>query len=139
MVGKTGFEPATTWSQTKCSTKLSYFPIGCPAGIRTPNPIPYIPSPVSRQNANRYCVLFLTFKLCQGHNGGSGWNRTSDTGIFSPLLYQLSYRAISILIFSIRMYCFILLLAFSIVYPYCSTIIPSTFSWITKELSSFNN
>jgi site-specific DNA recombinase len=27
MVGKTGFEPATPWSQTKCSTKLSYFPI----------------------------------------------------------------------------------------------------------------
>ena len=26
-IGKTGFEPATTWSQTKCSTKLSYFPI----------------------------------------------------------------------------------------------------------------
>ena len=25
MVGKTGFEPATPWSQTKCSTKLSYF------------------------------------------------------------------------------------------------------------------
>ena len=27
MVGKTGFEPATTWSQTRCSTKLSHFPI----------------------------------------------------------------------------------------------------------------
>ena len=27
MVEKTGFEPATPWSQTKCSTKLSYFPI----------------------------------------------------------------------------------------------------------------
>lgn len=25
-IGKTGFEPATPWSQTKCSTKLSYFP-----------------------------------------------------------------------------------------------------------------
>ena len=25
-------------------------------------------------------------------NGASGRNRTSDTGIFSPLLYQLSYR-----------------------------------------------
>ena len=24
--------------------------------------------------------------------GGSKWNRTTDTGIFSPLLYQLSYR-----------------------------------------------
>jgi hypothetical protein len=26
-VGKTGFEPATPWSQTMCSTKLSYFPL----------------------------------------------------------------------------------------------------------------
>ena len=27
MVGVAGFEPATPWSQTKCSTKLSYFPL----------------------------------------------------------------------------------------------------------------
>ena len=27
LVGKTGFEPATPWSQTKYSTKLSYFPV----------------------------------------------------------------------------------------------------------------
>ncbi len=26
-------------------------------------------------------------------NGGQGQNRTVDTGIFSPLLYQLSYLA----------------------------------------------
>ena len=26
--------------------------------------------------------------------GGPNWNRTSDTRIFSPLLYQLSYQAI---------------------------------------------
>ena len=25
--------------------------------------------------------------------GGSGRNRTADTGIFNPLLYRLSYRA----------------------------------------------
>ena len=25
--------------------------------------------------------------------GGQGWNRTTDTGIFSPLLYRLSYLA----------------------------------------------
>ncbi len=38
MVGKTGFEPATPWSQTKCSTKLSYFPYyGAPERSRTPN------------------------------------------------------------------------------------------------------
>jgi hypothetical protein len=26
--------------------------------------------------------------------GGQGWNRTTDTGIFSPLLYRLSYLAV---------------------------------------------
>ena len=38
MVGKTGFEPATPWSQAKCSTKLSHFPIsGAPDRSRTHN------------------------------------------------------------------------------------------------------
>ena len=27
--------------------------------------------------------------------GASEWNRTADTGIFSPLLYQLSYRGVA--------------------------------------------
>ena len=27
------------------------------------------------------------------YSGGQRWNRTTDTGIFSPLLYQLSYLA----------------------------------------------
>ena len=27
MVGMTGFEPATPWSQTKCTTKLCYIPL----------------------------------------------------------------------------------------------------------------
>ncbi len=26
IVGKTGFEPATPWSQTRCATGLRYFP-----------------------------------------------------------------------------------------------------------------
>ena len=29
-------------------------------------------------------------------NGASGRNRTIDTGIFSPLLYRLSYRGIAV-------------------------------------------
>ena len=40
-------------------------------------------------------VLFFT--ECQWHslkNGASGRNRTTDTGIFSPLLYRLSYRGV---------------------------------------------
>ena len=47
MVGTAGFEPVTLWSQTKRSTKLSYFPFsyihkdidGAPKRIRTPNPL----------------------------------------------------------------------------------------------------
>ena len=35
-----------------------------------------------------YNLLILLIKY-----GGSRWNRTTDTRIFSPLLYQLSYRA----------------------------------------------
>ena len=31
----------------------------------------------------------------QGFQGGASWNRTSDTRIFSPLLYQLSYGTLS--------------------------------------------
>ena len=39
MVGKTGFEPATLCSQSRCATKLRYFPIvlGAPDMSRTRN------------------------------------------------------------------------------------------------------
>ncbi len=33
---------------------------------------------------------------CKVMSGGLGRNRTTDTRIFNPLLYQLSYRAICI-------------------------------------------
>ncbi len=42
MVGKTGFEPATPWSQTRCATGLRYFPEkykGGEGGIRTPGTV----------------------------------------------------------------------------------------------------
>ena len=31
--------------------------------------------------------------ISKRNNGGRGQNRTADTGIFNPLLYQLSYPA----------------------------------------------
>ena len=37
MVGKTGFEPATSWSQTTRTAKLCYFPNGAPNRSRTHN------------------------------------------------------------------------------------------------------
>ena len=43
-------------------------------------------------------LLITNQLLCQlsytSFYGASEWNRTTDTGIFSPLLYQLSYRGI---------------------------------------------
>ena len=41
-----------------------------------------------------------TLNLCRNRVsvfGGIDWNRTSDTRIFSPLLYHLSYDAIPVL------------------------------------------
>ena len=35
LVGKTGFEPATLWSQTRCATGLRYFPSRDPSWTRT--------------------------------------------------------------------------------------------------------
>ena len=34
------------------------------------------------------------YQMSYSRNGASDRNRTNDTGIFSPLLYQLSYRGI---------------------------------------------
>ena len=40
-------------------------------------------------------LSFFTYFLFQKKaSGASGRNRTTDTGIFSPLLYRLSYRGI---------------------------------------------
>ena len=35
------------------------------------------------------------YQMSYARNGASGRDRTGDTRIFSPLLYQLSYRGIS--------------------------------------------
>ena len=43
---------------------------------------------VVQKKKNRKCYRAYGFKI-----GGLGRNRTIDTRIFNPLLYQLSYRA----------------------------------------------
>ena len=48
----------------------------------------------SNQQPADYKSAALPIELCQRNNGASGRNRTTDTGIFSPLLYRLSYRGI---------------------------------------------
>ncbi len=39
-----------------------------------------------------YTRIFVPSRIAPRGNGASGRNRTNDTRIFSPLLYQLSYR-----------------------------------------------
>ncbi len=90
MVGKTGFEPATPWSQTKCSTKLSHFPNGALEGIRTPDLLVRSQT-LYPAELRAHDQLPVSSK---NKYGGSSGNRTSDTRIFSPLLYRLSYEAI---------------------------------------------
>ena len=42
---------------------------------------------------SKLCQIKLDAMLPIGKHGGQTWNRTRDTRIFSPLLYQLSYLA----------------------------------------------
>ena len=62
-IGVARLELAASCSQSRRSTRLSYFPYK-KEGLE-----------IGRKN------------------GGSGRDRTADTGIFNPLLYRLSYRA----------------------------------------------
>src|SRR5665811_1196046 len=41
----------------------------------------------------RYLLNSWVSNTCKALSGGLGRNRTTDTRIFSPLLYRLSYRA----------------------------------------------
>ena len=83
MVGKTGFEPATPWSQTRCTTKLCYFPLdGAPDRNWTRNPL------FRRQ------VLYPVELLAQFMNGALGRNRTGTEfevrRILSPVRLPVS-------------------------------------------------
>ena len=55
---------------------------------RTPDSDPVMLCPPYGKDA-RICVV----ESLQLFVGGQGWNRTTDTRIFSPLLYRLSYLA----------------------------------------------
>ena len=73
-----------SWATTRKSGALE--------GIRTPDLLvrsqTLYPTELRAQES-----LFNYKKLLNKKNGGSSGNRTSDTGIFSPLLYRLSYEA----------------------------------------------
>ena len=51
-VGKTGFEPATPWSQTRCATGLRYFPIRHAGVVLTGEMMTPCEGPSRRRGAN---------------------------------------------------------------------------------------
>ena len=53
-----------------------------------------IASGAGNEARTRYLHLgkVALYQMSYSRNGASDRNRTNDTGIFSPLLYQLSYR-----------------------------------------------
>ena len=57
-----------------------YIVYGVPAGIRTPDP-----------QLRRLLLYPAELQAQNKINGAQRRNRTTDTGIFSPLLYRLSY------------------------------------------------
>ena len=77
-------------------------------GVRFCRPLPYhlamAPSGASDEARTRYLHLGKValyqmsytrkYVVAQPQRGAQGRNRTSDTRIFSPLLYQLSYLGI---------------------------------------------
>ena len=72
--------------RSRCDKKIGH-PFGCPiflwSGLRgsNPPPSPWQGDALPNELNPHFC-------------GASGRNRTNDTGIFSPLLYRLSYRGI---------------------------------------------
>ena len=81
--GFSGFPPRPTkWQPSAYPTRLNLIPT---RGVSHPAP------PAQRQPAERYCDDRL---ISRWKNGARDRNRTSDTRIFNPLLYQLSYPGI---------------------------------------------
>ena len=71
-VGKTGFEPATPWSQTRCATGLRYFPniffTRCPASSgATSRSICFIASRIWTANI-KASALFIAYFLRRNLN-----------------------------------------------------------------------
>ena len=85
LVGRDGFEPSKQLATDLQSAPFSH------SGT-----FPYYWSwrSESNQQPADYKSAALPIELRQQMNGASGRNRTTDTGIFSPLLYRLSYRGI---------------------------------------------
>ena len=86
LAGVVGIEPTLEVLETSV-LPLNYAPIRMVEGdgFEPPNP----------EGADLQSAAFSHFATppANFYKSGSGRNRTADTRIFSPLLYQLSYRA----------------------------------------------
>ena len=122
MVGDERIELPISCSQSTRPNQARPIPdkIIRPARICTPNPIPCIPSPVTQRNTNRYCVFFLTFKLCQGHNWWPRQELNLRHTDFQSAALPTELRGQDKLIFCLWVLC-------SISY-FTSTIFPATIS-----------
>ena len=78
MVGATGFEPTTPWSQARCSTKLSYAPILTSSHTII---LRHFIVVLMRNTSKLYIKLLLS------KNGATGGIRTPDPRLRRPLLY----------------------------------------------------
>ena len=78
MVGATGFEPTTPWSQARCSTKLSYAPILTSSHTII---LRHFIVVLMRNTSKLYMKLLLS------KNGATGGIRTPDPRLRRPLLY----------------------------------------------------
>ena len=78
MVGATGFEPTTPWSQARCSTKLSYAPILTSSRAII---LHYFIVVLMRNTSKLYMKSLLS------KNGATGGIRTPDPRLRRPLLY----------------------------------------------------
>ena len=85
LVGMTGFEPATPWSQITCATKLRYIPkLVPPKGLEPLRNYPL--DPKSSVSANSTKTAFILNRIKRF--GGSAGVWTQDQSIMSTLLFH---------------------------------------------------
>jgi hypothetical protein len=82
------------WLKRTGSTRLAFYAAGTGAYENERQPNGNQRSKVRKPGVEQSEPKTAAGRITQGFgSGGQGRNRTADTGIFNPLLYQLSYLA----------------------------------------------